>query len=156
MSGWHTACATNSKCIRSVQRSPILLLQNIICSCFGIWGLIVHLIGRYCTSSACCLMCPEQWLTIRSGRMCAVWNWWIVVGYLIQNVVLKLLYVTDALRAVLVTGAGCWTLYGCSMGGLSGSIWWAGCHTYTYRFLFRALAWAFKSSYMQILIKCLN
>lgn len=82
-----------------------------------------------------CMLSTLSWTVIdylfRSGRMCAVRNWWIFAGHLIQNIFLKLLYVIDALLAVLVIGAGCWTLCGCSMGGLSGSIWSAGCHTHT-------------------------
>lgn len=52
-------------------------------------------------------------------------------GHIMENNVLKLLLVIGALLAVLVTEAGCWTLCGCSMGGLSGSIWSESCHKHT-------------------------
>lgn len=102
----------------------ILAFQDLL---YISWGDVVHLMQYV----PCCLLCPGQLLTIRSGRMCAVGNRWIFAGHLIQNNALKLLYVIGALLAVLVTGARCWTLCGCSMGGLGGSIWSAGCHTHT-------------------------
>lgn len=54
-----------------------------------------------------------------------------IAGHIMENNVLKLLLVIGALLAVLVTEAGGWTLCGCSMGGLSGSIWSESCHIHT-------------------------
>lgn len=126
--------------ILHLQRSPTLLLQNLICFYFKLnirvsfLGLDVHLMGRSWTSNAVCTMLstvPRKVIDYAIWKNVCCRKLMDFSFHLIQNNALKLLYVIGALLAVLVTGAGCWTLCGCSMGGLSRSIWSAGCHTHT-------------------------